>query len=318
MKKLISTLLAFVLAFGVLCCGCSDGKGESSTAETTTAQANISNSEIEASLSKGFWRNPDGNGTNGILADSFLFKSIDNKYFDGIVIEQTHGDSGDMPYSIDGDGKIKIYAPYGEDKYVEMFICEIIKDEAGKNCLEVTDCFSALSGDSADKARFYNVDFGKDNEMMTKLIFERWTDYNYPIQKKGESFNLRQMSIVEKAQQDVTFFGFLSYYHSTSNLFVSSYKESLKYQAEHIGATYSVDLANRSVSISGFSSADKNGKYVFNEDYTQLYNAESGCTLYRFTDFAGGVTSETNYSDIELVSFEDYKAEMESLMAKAS
>ena len=175
MKKLISTLLAFVLAFGVLCCGCSDGKGESSTAETTTAQANISNSEIEASLSKGFWRNPDGNGTNGILADSFLFKSIDNKYFDGIVIEQTHGDSGDMPYSIDGDGKIKIYAPYGEDKYVEMFICEFIKDEAGKNCLEVTDCFSALGGDSADKARFYNVDFGKNNEMMTKLIFERWT-----------------------------------------------------------------------------------------------------------------------------------------------
>ena len=257
------------------------------------------------------------NAQRGFTENELKMFGLD-KYFDGIVIEQTHGDSGDMPYSIDGDGKIKIYAPYGEDKYVEMFICEFIKDEAGKNCLEVTDCFSALGGDSADKARFYNVDFGKDNEMMTKLIFERWTDYNYPIQKKGESFNLRQKSIVEKAQQDVTFFGFLSYYDSTSNLFVSSYKESMKYQAEHIGATYSVDLANRSVSISGFGSADKNGKYVFNEDYTQLYNAECGCMLYRFTDFAGGVTSETNYSDIELVSFEDYKAEMESLMAKAS
>ena len=72
------------------------------------------------------------------------------------------------------------------------------------------------------------------------------------------------------------------------------------------------------IAVCQSADSDKNGKYVFNEDYTQLYNAENGCTLYRFTDFAGGVSSETNYSDIELVSFEDYKAELESRMAKAS
>lgn len=315
MKKAISILLVFVVLLGVLCCGCSKGNGEVTDTQTTNAGLNISKGDLNASLSNGFWRNPDGAGTNGILADSFLFKPIDNKYFDGIVIEQTNGDCGDMPYAIDGDGTIKIYGPYGEDKYVEMFICKFAKDDSGKEYLAVTDCFSALGDDEADTAKFYNVNYGKDNEIVTKLIFERWTDYNYPIQKKGENFDLRQKSIVEKAQQDVTFIGFLSYSEGQTNMFVSAYKKSLNYKAEHFGATYSIDVANRSVKISG---TDKDGIYVFNEDYTQLCNEENGYTLYRFTDFAGGVTSQTDYNDIELVSFEAYEAEMESLMAKAS
>ncbi len=319
MKKVISILFALVFTLGVLCCGCSKDNGTAADTQTTNAQENNSQGELIASLSVGFWRNPDGESENGILADSFLFKPIDNKYFDGIVIEQTNGDCGDMPYAIDSDGKITIYAPYGEDKYVEMFKCVFVKDDAGEACLEVTDYFSSLGSDSADTARFYNVNYGEDNELITRLIFERWTDYDYPIQKKGESFDLKKRSIVEKAQQDVTFFGFLSYYDSASNLFVSSYRKlSNNYKVEHFGATYSVDIANRSVSISGLSSIAKDGEYVFNDDYTQLYNAANGCTLYRFTDFAGGVTSETDYSDIELVSFEEYKAEMESLAANAS
>lgn len=230
--------------------------------------------------------------------DALLFREVENNStFDGIIMMTTEYV---LPYIIDEDGTITVFGfsynlNYSTDsydwEYTPAFEITIGENENGSNYL--------MLNVDGDIIRYNKADESLSNDMMVSLLFSDWSDYYC----KPDSFDeyddhgFRRWTTNE-AQRDVSFFTF-SYkikdgcnaeqayyeYGDEEAVFSCSWYESL---------SCNIDIDEKCVYIDDV-------RFDFNDDFTQLYNAEENLALYRVTDFLLGKIADTDFPSGKLV-----------------
>ena len=246
----------------------------------------------EEILTTGYWTFGD-NDESYIL----LFRTVDNnETFDGIMII----DEEIIPYIIGDDGKVtgfgySYYLNEATDLYDwEYWPCVTIaieENEYGENYLLMNYDEGVWQAD--------NIDSGSANDMVISLLFSDWSDYYYKPASLDEYDNhgFRRW-VSDEAQRDVTFLWFSHIVEDGCNVDNAVYEygdEDSGWSCSYIARRYySVDVDEKCIYID-------NVRFDFNDDLTQLYNAEEGIIFYRVTDFHLGKIADTDFPPGEFV-----------------
>lgn len=137
------------------------------------------------------------------------------------------------------------------------------------------------------------------NDMMISLLFSDWSDYYCKPDNLDEYDNhgFRRWAS-DEAQRDVTFLWFYQNVEDGCNMDFGVYEygdEESGFSCSYFeSGYYSVDTDEKCIYID-------NVRFDFNDDLTQLYNAEEGIIFYRVTDFHLGKIADTDFLPGEFV-----------------
>lgn len=241
----------------------------------------IFSKSYEDILTTGYWRYGDKDES-----DILLFRTVDNnETFDGIMII----DEDIIPYIIGDDGTVtgfgySYYLNETTDTYDwEYWPCVTIaieENEYGENYLLMNSDEGVWQAD--------NIDSGSANDMVISLMFSDWSDYYYKPASLDEyedhTFHRR---VTEQAQRDILF---LDFYFSEVGIASYEYGDTdaglncSDWESEY----YSIEVGEKCIYID-------DARFEFNDDFSQLYNAEEEVTLYRVADFHLGKIAYTDF-----------------------